>query len=417
MSGAPRPPAKRLAIVLAGCALLTGIPRSARAEPGDDLRISVLTFGPGDHPFARFGHNAVVVRSTTPKETKVYNYGTYEFSSPTLVRDFLASRPRYWLSVSTLSSTIVSYRAQNRSITEQELALSPAQRQRIAARLAHDALPENKHYLYDYYLDNCSTRVRDVVDEVLGGRLHDATRGPARLTYRGHTARLVADQLPIFLGLDLALGGAVDRPITEWDETFLPESLAAGLRKVRLATPAGEAPAVSRESRLFVAERPPLPSDPPNRIPFLGFVGSLIGGTLALLGYLGRSRLAARITFAALLSILGLVTGLLGSLLAYLWLATDHVVAHRNENLFQLSPLGLLVVPLALWAATGAPRGRGWLERALSAAAMLALAGALLQLLPGFDQVNGNIVALALPIWLGAAVGAHGGWKKDTPLG
>jgi hypothetical protein len=154
--------------------------RAARAaEPGAELTISVLTFGPGDHPFYKFGHNAILVHDALRGRDDVYNYGTFDYRARTLVPDFLHGRLQYWLSVASLEVTVEQYRSENRSVTAQELALSAAQRRALVERLGRAALPANRYYRYDYYRDNCSTRVRDVIDGVLDGRLRDASRGPA----------------------------------------------------------------------------------------------------------------------------------------------------------------------------------------------------------------------------------------------
>ena len=97
--------------------------------------------------------------------------------------------------------------------------------------LAWNALEENKYYLFDYYRDNCATRVRNLIDNATDGALHAATHTPASFTWREHTERLAADDPFVFFGLDLAMGGFIDQPITFWEEMFLPAKLEEGLRR------------------------------------------------------------------------------------------------------------------------------------------------------------------------------------------
>src|SRR5262245_34594803 len=92
-------------------ALLTWT-RALHAEPGDELTVSVLTFGPGDHPFSKFGHDGVLVEDAASGTRLVYNYGTFSFRSIWLIPKFLVGKYHYWLSVTPLSSVVASYAAE-----------------------------------------------------------------------------------------------------------------------------------------------------------------------------------------------------------------------------------------------------------------------------------------------------------------
>jgi hypothetical protein len=99
-------------------------------------------------------------------------------------------------------------------LTAQLLALTPEERATLFERLSANAEPDQRYYDYDYYRDNCSTRVRDAVDQVLGGELRRLVSGAGRLTFRQHTLRLVGDTPWLYFGLDVALGAPTDRPTT-----------------------------------------------------------------------------------------------------------------------------------------------------------------------------------------------------------
>jgi len=254
---------------LAIAALVLFLPARANAfgplggPPGSELTVSVLTFGPGDHPFYKFGHNAIWIHDSRTGRDLVYNFGTFDFHSKTLVSDFLKGRLSYWLSVQSLEGTIAHYRAEKRSINAQELALTPEQKRTLAQKLADNALPQNRAYRYDYYKDNCSTRVRDAVDDILEGQLHNASKGPAGLSFRGHTTRLTADDATLALTLDAAVGDVIDKPVTQWEEEFLPSKLHDGLARVTLHADSGDIPLVAKETTLLAADRPPLREAPP----------------------------------------------------------------------------------------------------------------------------------------------------------
>src|SRR5690606_16684557 len=151
----------------------------------------------------------------------------------------------------------LDYIAQGRAVWVQELDLLPDQARALADFLAWNARPENNQYRYDYYRDNCSTRVRDALDrdDVLGGRIAQHLRGqPTGTTYRWHTRRLTRVDLPLYAGLYAVLGQPVDEPIDAWEETFLPLKLMERLREVEIVDTAGNArPLVRREYELYPA--------------------------------------------------------------------------------------------------------------------------------------------------------------------
>src|SRR5690606_16140001 len=96
--------------------------------------------------------------------------------------------------------------------------------------------PENARYAYDYFTDNCSTRVRDALDTALGGALSRQLNGRSQgNTYRSEAVRLARPDPLMALGFDLGLGPASDRPNSLWQDAFVPMRLADALRSVRLA--------------------------------------------------------------------------------------------------------------------------------------------------------------------------------------
>ncbi len=375
----------------------------ALAEPGEDLTISVVTFGPGDHPFFKFGHNAILVQ---PRQDvgELYNFGTFQFDAPGLIVKFLQGRFKYWLSVGG-TEEFSSYVRENRTITLQELDLSPAQRFALWTGLRETARPENREYLYDYFRDNCSTRVRDAVDRVVGGRVRQAGQGRASSTFRGDSLRMTSDVLPVYLGLDLGLGRPTDAPITEWDAAFLPQRLHDLLGRVHIPGDEGDKPLVKSERVLFAARRPPVPDQPPRWFFYFLLAGVGGGGLLAGLGRVGRTHRSARVGLGLTSSLLGLVLGLLGLILSGLWILTNHKATHWNANIFLLAPWSVLLVGYGIgvaFACKKAVRVAFWLS---ASAAGLAGLGLVAKILPGGSQDNWALMALLLPVWIGMALG------------
>jgi uncharacterized protein DUF4105 len=380
------------------------------AEVADPLSIYVLTFGPGDHPFLKFGHDALWVRDRAAGTDRVYNFGTFAFDSPRLIFDFLKGRLTYWLSVSTMPITLAEYERADRSIVAQELRLDAAAKSALRARLDVNARPENRAYKYDYFLDNCATRVRDAVDLAAGGQLRAAARGPARLTLRGQALRLTADYLPLYVALDLILGPAVDRPVDRWAEMYIPEELQRGLDETLVGTPLAPGPLVATEATLFTPSRPAPREAPPAWIAWFFACGLAVGAVFAGLGAAagrvprGRVRAAARLLLGFALTAWGLVVGFVGCFLVYAWAFTDHVVAHRNQNILLTAPWALAFLALGPGVAAGSPRARRAAATLAAAAVAAVLAALCLKLGLAHHQENGRLVAFSLPAWSGIAL-------------
>ena len=396
-------------------------------EPGSELRVYLMTMGPGERVWERFGHNAIWIRDPASQPDTAYNYGLFDFRQQNFLLRFIRGQMWYWMAGFPTESYVHTYVRDNRSVWVQELNLPPAARLELREFLRWNEQPEHRFYHYDYYRDNCSTRVRDALDRVLGGAIKAHTGGlPTGTTYRFHTQRLTANDPPVFTGLLLALGPGVDRPITAWEEMFLPMALREHARRVVLRGPAGSTvPLVASERTLFESTAPQPPAAPPSWLPWYLALGAVVGGLAGLLGAAAGDpqRRWARAGLGLFSILWGLVGGLGGIVLAVLWALTDHVMAYRNENLFQLNPLLLglpVLVPLGL---AGVHRAARWARLLASVLAGLSLAGFVLQALPGLDQVNGSVIALMLPIHLGVAAGLLRAIRPEpapvrlTPLG
>jgi hypothetical protein len=387
---------------LAALLTMLGAPKSAGALETPS-RVSVLTMGPGEHPFTRFGHNAILLEWETAREGRdaVYNYGTFEFDGLQGISDFMAGRFRYWLSVTTLERTRRAYAADGRSLVAQELALSEPERRALADALAANALPAQRYYDYDYYRDNCSTRVRDALDRVLGGELQRSVAGPGRLSFRQHTLRLVESSPWLYAGLDIALGLPTDRPTTRWEELFLPQELHDGLASTQRRLDGAQVPLVVRERRLLDSQRLLPPSTPPERRPAFAAAGILLGAALWLFGRAAAGSRALRIAFGTTVALLGTGLGLLGCVFAGFWLFSKHWAAHQNLSLLLCPPWALALTVVGTGIALGKAGARSPLFYSAALLAATSTLALLIALLPGAPGEGGRLSLLILPIWLG----------------
>jgi hypothetical protein len=388
-----------LAAALLGASLTSEIrAQSAGAPPGSELTVYLMTMGQGDEVWEKYGHNAIGIRNRLTNTDIVYNWGIFSFEEPGFIARFLRGDTMYWMAGFDAAASVAQYRMLNRTVEVQELNLSPPQRVELLNFIQWNAQEENKFYRYDYFLDNCSTRVRDALNRVLGGAIKLATDTiNTGTSYRWHALRLMAEDRLTTVGVDIGLGRPTDRPITAWEEMFIPMKVRDHLRNIRVPDESGRlVPLVMSETVLYEAQREPERTTPPALFPPLAILGLLLGGGLA---WLGRRKHGA----AAPLAIAGgIVLGVLGAVLFLLRFMTLHVATYGNTNMFVYNPLWLAVVVAYLGAGNNATMRRVvfWLA---TLAGVLTAFGIVAPFIPGLKQGSIAVIALAAPLGLAAA--------------
>jgi hypothetical protein len=412
VSGSSTPPAVGVPVTGHGSPRIAQSPLTAHRSPltdGSHLTVYLLTFGLGEHPWERFGHNAIRIRDTLAGTDVAYDWGRFDFGQANFAINFARGRMRYWMDTASTQAVVAAYVAHGRRVWMQELEIPPARRLELQQFLAWNVREENKFYDYDYYLDNCSTRIRDALDVALGGALKRWAERPSGVSWRQDTKRLNQHSILLHTGLMLALGRSADREMTRWQQMFLPVRLREMMDSVRVVVEDGSMrSAVRSQAVLAEGGRFPEPARPADWT--LGYLGAgvVLGLVLAGLGRHARAVRsgsdAARAGFIALGTLWALLAGVIGLLLAWLWAFSSHTAAHRNENLLLFNVLAFalaVVLPAAV-------RGRPWAilpaRRLALAVAALAALNLLLKLLPG-DQANLELIALALPAHAGLALG------------
>lgn len=357
-------------------------------------RIGVVTMQPGEIFFERFGHNAIVVDDPALPEPLSYNFGFFDLDEPDFTANFIRGKMHYRLVALPLSQDLAYYRQVGRGVSIQWLDLPPDQARYLASTLAHTAQPEHARYRYDYFTDNCSTRVRDALDGALDGALQRQLQGRSRgNTYRGDAVRLASPAPWMWLGFDLGLGPSADRPNSLWQDAFVPMRLAEALRGLSLDD---GRPLVAEEITLLQHRLPAEPAEAPRHWwPWL-LAGLLVAAAILWAGHRARTPLSVvAIAFWA-------TAGLAGALMLFIWLGTAHRFGWANHNLLLLNPLGLALIPGAWRGAHGRLPGRTFTALAwlLAGLAVLAL---FLHWLPVLPQRNLPWICLLLPIHLALA--------------
>jgi hypothetical protein len=350
----------RRAALVAGLLAWAG---AAAAQPAPDslspaATVSLLTMLPGDEVYSIFGHSAFRITDPASGLDKTYNFGTFDFEQPGFILRFARGRLDYILDTAPFAYEVDKYRWLERPIIEQRLDVDAATAEALYRRLETNALPENRAYRYQFFYDNCSTRLLDALDAAL----RDAGRPRVILPERRQTEsfrdliRPYAGGMPLlWAGMSSGLGLPADAVASTRERTFLPLELM----RVFDASTVGGRPLVARRDTVFWVEgggRPPRAFNWPAALGWLAFAAATAG--TALSWRRARGRPALLVLDVVVLAFAGFA----GTVVALLWLATEHGVTGPNLHL-------LWAWPTHLVAAVAVARGRRWRAYFLAAGA------------------------------------------------
>ena len=203
------------------CANLHALPTIVNSTP-DTLRISLLTCSPGDEIYSAYGHSAVRVVDQKRGYDLVFNYGTFDFGTPYFIPKFLCGTLDYMLSVSSYQRFIRAYERERRDVVESELILSTEERADLEQFLFRNMQPENRFYRYDFFFDNCATRIRDLVFRISGRDVSAFQKADEDETFRDCLHLYVGQERWYGQGIDLILGTRADQDTSDYEKAMLP---------------------------------------------------------------------------------------------------------------------------------------------------------------------------------------------------
>ncbi|NJO90291.1 MAG: DUF4105 domain-containing protein [Chloroflexia bacterium] len=301
---------------------------SERAE------ISLITSNPGTEIYIYFGHSAIRVKDPLKGIDWVYNYGTFDFNTPNFYTKFARGYLNYKLSVYPMRYFVQENRHENRSIYEQVLNLNQEEKELVFRFLENNRQPGNEYYLYDFFFDNCATRIRDVFQDELGKDLvfDEAIYEP--ITFREMLAPYLEPHAWSRFGINLVLGAIADRKATLAESTFLPGYLKTAFANAKLNNKDFAQPS----KILFQQKDVDL-----NTSIFLrpGFV--FVALLLIILFFTYRE-FKTRKTYKLIDFFVFLFIGIIGLILFLLWTATSHTAVVKNWNLIWAIPTHFFIV-------------------------------------------------------------------------
>lgn len=316
-------------------------------QPGplsEESQISLITIFPGDPIYTFAGHSAFRVRDPEKNLDRLYNYGTFDFDDPLFVPKFTYGHLRYFLSVASYRPMLDAYKRQGRPVVEQTLTLTRPQRTRLFRFLQENARPENRYYQYNFFFDNCSTRLVDALEETLGEAL-DVSEVPApNRSFRRLLDPYVASRPLMDLGFDLGLGLPADREASAREAMFLPVHLMEAFDHATVTSEEGvPRPLVARTDT--VQSIPNYRAMNPATDWPLGLSITFLALVLGWTAWQARTGQRPEGRGDALLFAL---VGLVGLVICYLWFVATYTVTNYNLNLLWAWPTHVLVAPLVL---------------------------------------------------------------------
>lgn len=323
---------KRLLSLLLVCTLAY-LPVGTIAQDSSRMRISLLTCSPGNELYSIFGHSALRVIDSNSVTDIVYNYGTFNFDDKGFYIQFVRGKLMYYVSIERFQDFKFSYQADNRGITEQVLNLTPQEKETVQHSLIENLKEENKYYQYDFFFDNCTTRLRDLIVKYKKPTPLLPSVKPEGMRFRQaiHEYLNTGDQQWSKWGIDVLLGARTDRVMTASDQQFLPDNLMMALDSTR------NTPLVSFTKDLY--ELTTAGKEKTFFTPMVLFC--LLLAAFVLLQVLFYKKFPLLI--AGFDGLLFFTTGLLGILLIFMWVGTDHSMTKDNYNLLWAWPMHAVI--------------------------------------------------------------------------
>ena len=367
----------------------------AQVSLSDTARISLLTSSPYEEEvFTVYGHAALRVHDPERKVDYVFNYGIFDFSKPNFIYRFAKGETDYRLGVVNYTDYVIEYQLRGSTITEQELNLTTAERQRLWEALVENYRPENRVYRYNFFFDNCATRPAALIEKVVGQV--DYHYPYTAQTFRSLINYCTRHHAWLTFGCDLALGSPTDQEATLHEMLFLPDYLREAFAKAEIIDAQGQhRPLVSKTHVIEAAEPDELEKDLWDLLSPLR-LGWLIFAITNVITLLGRFQKRA---YKGLDILLFGLAGLAGCVLFFLAFFSVHPCTWPNYSLLWLHPFHLLGV--ILFCINKAQRAAYCYHFINFVALMLLFAG--WAFLP--QQFNSAFIPLAASLWLRSARG------------
>jgi hypothetical protein len=300
----------------------------------EQAKISLLTCQPGTNAYSVFGHTALHIQDEEKDINVVFNYGIFSFYDESFLYKFVKGETYYVLGSQDYERFFADYMYDKRGIYSQELNLTQEEKNNVFKALLINYLPENKTYLYNYFFDNCSTRVRDIIEKNINGILIYPQSGEIK-TFRDLIAEYTGKNTWLKFGIDILVGAPADNVISDYEKMFLPDYLEYNYEKA-LVDRDGELKPLVKKSE-FVIPYFPVKSSNVLFSPIVIMLLFLLLTIIISIYDKKRGKVSYYFDF-----VLFFVLGLIGCLIVFVSFFSIHPAVFPNYNILWISPLHLI---------------------------------------------------------------------------
>jgi len=315
-------------------------PKMHAQQLSPDATVSILTCDPGVEVYSMYGHTAIRVSDPSQNLDAVFNYGLFSFDTPNFMYRFAKGQTDYMMGGQRFSSFLPQYDEEKRSVYEQVLNLPPEGKNQLFQALIENFKPENRVYRYNFFMDNCASRVRDMVERNAGAPIRFTDNHPTE-SYRELIKHFHHSFRWFDLGIDLLVGKKADQPVSAYGQMFLPEYLNGQFAKAKITIDGKPQPLVLETRTLREYPNSKLNSDLPWPAIVFGLL-FLVIAAISVHDYLRKTK-----TDWLDYWLLGL-SGFSGLIIGWFTLYSEHPAMSPNYNLLWAFPLNLFFA--GLWA-------------------------------------------------------------------
>lgn len=318
--------------------LLSGIFLSFSLFAGNP-RFSVLTCWPGDEAYSLYGHTGLRYCDDDKGVDIVFNYGYFDFDAPNFIWRFILGETDYMVGAVPFNMFIKEYEERGSLVKGQCLNLAPAQEDTLFAMLVKNCKPENRRYRYNYFYNNCTTKIRDKISQVTDSLVYD-TVAPYH-TFRDALNALLAGHPWYAFGINLILGSDIDTPASAHELQFIPHNFMNALESAYTIDGNGARCRIAGECQVIVPEVHKEETVQSNLTPFNASLLLLLATFVVMLCEVRKKK-----TFWWYDVLLMSVQGLAGLLLLFMALFSEHPAVGNNWMILLLNPLALVLLPM-----------------------------------------------------------------------
>ncbi len=306
----------------------------------EDTEVSILTYEPGEEIYSLFGHSAIRIHDPQNQIDQVYNYGTFDFNTPHFYLKFIRGNLNYQLARASYKRVNYNMLQENRTVYEQQLFLTPHEKQKLFKALEINYLPGNRYYLYDFFFDNCATRIHDIIYEALDSTITFNSSKYRELSFRDILNQYTGSKYWLKNGINILLGKKADRIAKPIEYMFIPDYVMEIYSHMKIKRDNDFEFLTSAPQIIF--QSTPGPAAKQLNWQLILYIFS---GVVFLISIIALLRNWKPQKWIQVLDVIFLFSfGFVGLTLVALWAGSMHEGFESNWNILWLNPLNLIVV-------------------------------------------------------------------------